>query len=41
MGKLSEKNEYMYMYNWITMLYTWNQHDIENQLYSNKNLKNK
>ena len=24
------------MYNWITLLYTWNQHDIVNQLYPNK-----
>ena len=26
----------MYVYNWITLLYTWNQHNIVNQLYSNK-----
>ena len=31
----------MYMYNWFTLLYTWNQHNIVNLLYSNKNfLKN-
>lgn len=29
----------MYMYHWFTLLYTWNQHNIVNQLYSNKNLK--
>ena len=22
------------MYNWITLLYTWNEHNIANQLYS-------
>ena len=27
------------MYNWITLLYTWNEHIIVNQLYFNKNLK--
>ena len=26
----------MCMYNWIILLYTWNWHDIGNQLYSNK-----
>ena len=30
-----EKNEYMYMYNWIILLYTWNQHNIVYQLYAN------
>ena len=24
------------MYNWFTFLYAWNQHNIVNQLYSNK-----
>ena len=33
-----EKNRYMCMYNRITLLYTWNQHNIVNQLYAN--LKN-
>ena len=28
------------MYNWITLLYTWNQHNIANQLYSNIKFKN-
>ena len=23
---------HMYMYNWITLLYTWNEHNIVNQL---------
>ena len=27
----------MYMYNWLTLLYTWNQFNIINQLYSSKN----
>ena len=27
------------MYNWVTLLYTWNQHNIANQLYSNTKLK--
>ena len=26
----------MYMYNWFTLLYTWNYDNIVNQLYSNK-----
>ena len=30
-----KKNSYMYMYNWITLLYTWNQHNIVDQQYSN------
>ena len=30
-----KKNRYMYMYNWITLLHTWNEHNIVNQLYSN------
>ena len=31
---------YMYMYNWFTLLYTWNDHNIINQLYSNRKFKN-
>ena len=27
------------MYNWWTLLYTWNYHNIVNQLYSNKKEK--
>ena len=26
----------MYIYNWITLLYTWNLHNTVNQLYFNK-----
>ena len=26
----------MYVYNWFTLLDTWNQHNIVNQLHSNK-----
>ena len=39
MGKESEKTKKKsgYMYNWFTLLYTWN--NIVNQLYSNKSLK--
>ena len=33
-------NRYMCMYNWITLLYTWNEHNIVNQWYSNIKLKN-
>ena len=29
------------MYNWTTLLYTWNKHNIVKQLYSNKRKKNK
>ena len=29
----------MYMHNWFTLLYSWKQHKIINQLKSNKNLK--
>ena len=25
-----------HVYNWLTLLYTWNQQNIVNQLYSNK-----
>ena len=30
--KKLERNGYMYMYNWIILLYTWNYHNIVNQL---------
>ena len=29
-----KKNRYMYMYNWITLLYTWNYHNTVHQLHS-------
>ena len=29
------------MYNWLTLLYRKNKHNIVNQLYSNKNIKKK
>ena len=35
MGRNLKKNRYMYMYNWITLLYTWNLHNIVNQLWFN------
>ena len=35
MGNESEKNSYMYMNNQVILLYTWNQHNIVNQLCSN------
>ena len=28
------------MYNWFTMLYTWNEYNIVTQLYSNDNFLN-
>ena len=31
----------MYMYNWFTLPYTWNSHNIVNQLYFNKNFLKK
>ena len=31
----------MYMYNWFTLLYTWNKHNIVNELLSNKEKKQK
>ena len=34
--EIQKKNIYIYMYNWITLLYTQNQH-IVYQLYFNKN----
>ena len=36
MGKESEKNEYICMYNWTILLYLWNSHNIVKQLYSSK-----
>ena len=39
MGKQFEKQYIMYMYNWITLLYT-ETNNIENQLYSNKIFRN-
>ena len=41
-GKESKKGCYVYMQSWFTLHYTWNQHSIVNQLYSNNNffLKN-
>ena len=36
MEKNLRKNKYVYMYNWITLLYIWNEHHIVNQLYFNK-----
>ena len=39
MGEDSEKNRYMY--NWIALLYTWNEHNTVNQLYSSVKLKKK
>ena len=32
---------HMCMNNWITVLYTWNQHHVVNQLYFNKKIKKK
>ena len=37
-GILGE-NGYMYMYGWIPLLSTWNDHNIVNWRYSNKKLK--
>ena len=39
-GCLGE-NGYMYMYGWVTLLSTWNCHNIVNQLHSNRKLKKK
>ena len=35
-AKESEKGKsgHRYMYNWFTLLYTWNEHKIINQLYT-------
>ena len=30
MGKESEENEYVYMYDWVTLLYTRNYHSLVN-----------
>ena len=32
---MGEKNGYIYMYDWFTLLYTWNEY-IVNELYFNK-----
>ena len=34
-----KKNGYVYMYNYITLLYSRNYHNIVNQLYFNRTLK--
>ena len=37
-----KKKKNRHMYHWITLLYTWNEHNIVSQLYSNiKKLKKK
>ena len=36
---MGKKNGYIYMYDWFTLLYTWNKYDIISQLYSNKKRK--
>ena len=41
MGKESEKNGCVYMYHWITLLCSRNDHNLVNQLYFNKNFKKK
>ena len=33
------KNGYMYMYAWVPLLFTWNNHSFVNQLYANIKLK--
>ena len=33
------ENRYRYMYGWVTLLYTWNYHNIANQSYSSINIK--
>ena len=35
---LKEKG-YVYMYNWTTLLHSWNYHNLVNQIYVNKTLK--
>ena len=40
-GKEIQKRGYTYMYSWLTLLFSRNQHNIVKQLYSNKNLKKK
>ena len=39
MEKESKESGVMYMYNWFTLLYAWNLHNVVNQLYSDKNFK--
>ena len=41
MGKDLKKSGHMYMHNRITLLYTWNQHNIDYQLYSTYKRKRK
>ena len=41
MGNNLEKGGHMCRYNRFTLLYTWNLHNIANQLYPNKKLKKK
>ena len=43
MGEESKrkKSGYKYIYNWFTLFYTWNSHNIVKQLYSNKIFKKK
>ena len=41
MGKEFKKNGYMYVYNGVTLLYSRNDHNIVNQLESNKTSKKK
>ena len=41
MGEKKKKTGYRYMYDWFTLLYTWNEHSVVNQLYSNKNFLKK
>ena len=38
--KILKKNGCVYLYNWITLLYSRNCHNIVNQLYFSKTLKN-
>ena len=33
------ENKYMYMYGWTPLLFTWNYHNIVNQLYPNTKKK--
>ena len=33
-GKEFKKSEYMYIYNWFKLLYSWNYNPIWSQLYS-------
>ena len=40
MGKNLKENGYVYMYNWIILLYSRNYHNIVDQLHFNKTLKN-